>query len=102
MAMQDHVFVDTSTKDQDEKVCIHYPSRRIIEYCHNDNKLLCTFCKATLHNGHDTVSLIDACSKRAKFKAGPGPLFSSLNSSSGTDGGNDLGSLHSESLTSAW
>lgn len=68
MAMQDHVFVDTSTKDQDEKVCIHYPSRRI-EYCHNDNKLLCTFCKATLHNGHDTVSLIDACSKRAKFKA---------------------------------
>ncbi|KAI5135964.1 Tripartite Motif-Containing Protein 42 [Manis pentadactyla] len=105
MAMQ-----DTSTENQDKKVCIHHPSRRIIEYCRNDNELLCTFCKATLHNGHDTVSLIDACSERAaalfstiaKFKAGPSPLFSSLNnSSSGTDGGNGLGNLYSESLTSA-
>ncbi|KAM4821603.1 tripartite motif-containing protein 42 isoform 2-T2 [Thomomys bottae] len=77
VAMQDHVFVDTSAEDQDEKVCIHHPSSRINEYCRNDNQLLCTFCKIAFHNGHDTVSLIDACSERAaalfsaiaKFKA---------------------------------
>lgn len=84
VAMQDHVFVDTSTEDQDEKICIHHPSSRIIEYCRNDNELLCGFCKTSLHNGHDTISLIDACSERAaalfsaiaKFKAGPDPFFS--------------------------
>ncbi|XP_032265092.1 tripartite motif-containing protein 42 [Phoca vitulina] len=77
VAMQDHVFVDTSTEDQDEKICIHHPSSRIIEYCRHDNQLLCTFCKTALHNGHETISLIDACSERAaalfsaiaKFKA---------------------------------
>lgn len=81
-AMQDHVFVDTSTDDQDEKICIHHPSSRIIEYCRTDDQLLCSFCKTSLHNGHDTMSLIDACSERsaglfsaiAKFKAGSGPL----------------------------
>ena len=31
VTMQDHVFVDTSTEDQDEKICIHHPSSRIIE-----------------------------------------------------------------------
>ncbi|XP_035133661.1 tripartite motif-containing protein 42 isoform X2 [Callithrix jacchus] len=65
VAMQDHIFVDTSVEDQDEKICIHHPSSRIIEYCCNDNELLCTFCKVSFHNGHDTVSLIDACSERA-------------------------------------
>lgn len=82
VAMQDHVFVDTSTEDQDEKVCIHHPSSRIVEYCRHDNQLLCTFCKTAFHNGHDTVGLIDACSERsaalfsaiAKYKAGSGPL----------------------------
>lgn len=82
VAMQDHVFVDTSSEDQDEKICIHHPSSRIVEYCSQDNQLLCTFCKTAFHNGHDTVNLIDACSERAaalfsaiaKFKAGPGPL----------------------------
>ncbi|XP_036286406.1 tripartite motif-containing protein 42 [Pipistrellus kuhlii] len=77
VAMQDHVFVDTCTDDQDEMICIHHPSSRIIEYCRNDNQLLCNFCKASLHNGHDTISLLDACSERsaalfsaiAKFKA---------------------------------
>ncbi|XP_011916668.1 PREDICTED: tripartite motif-containing protein 42 [Cercocebus atys] len=77
VAMQDHVFVDTSAEEQDEKICIHHPSSRIIEYCRNDNELLCTFCKFSFHNGHDTISLIDACSERAaslfsaiaKFKA---------------------------------
>ncbi|KAL6038184.1 hypothetical protein STEG23_030952, partial [Scotinomys teguina] len=77
VAMQDHVFVDTSAEDQDEKICIHHPSSRINEYCRSDNQLLCTFCKIAFHNGHDTVSLIDACSERsaalfsaiAKFKA---------------------------------
>ncbi|XP_025726152.1 tripartite motif-containing protein 42 isoform X2 [Callorhinus ursinus] len=77
VAMQDHVFVDTSTEDQDEKICIHHPSSRIIEYCRHDNQLLCTFCKTAFHSGHDTISLIDACSERAaalfsaiaKFKA---------------------------------
>ena len=85
VAMQDHVFVDTSTEDQDEKICIHHPSSRIIEYCRDDNQLLCTFCKTALHNGHDTVSLIDACSERsaalfsaiAKFKAGLVPSLPS-------------------------
>ncbi|XP_060060099.1 tripartite motif-containing protein 42 isoform X2 [Erinaceus europaeus] len=77
VAMQDHVFVDTSPEDQDEKICIHHPSSRIVEYCRSDDELLCTFCKASLHSGHDTVSLLDACSERsaalfsaiAKFKA---------------------------------
>uniref|UniRef100_Q8IWZ5-2 Isoform 2 of Tripartite motif-containing protein 42 n=1 Tax=Homo sapiens TaxID=9606 RepID=Q8IWZ5-2 len=100
VAMQDHVFVDTSAEEQDEKICIHHPSSRIIEYCRNDNKLLCTFCKFSFHNGHDTISLIDACSERAaslfsaiaKFKAGP-PLFHSfsLTSSSGTHGEDGVG-----------
>nr|BAK62666.1 tripartite motif-containing protein 42 [Pan troglodytes] len=77
VAMQDHVFVDTSAEEQDERICIHHPSSRIIEYCRSDNELLCTFCKFSFHNGHDTISLIDACSERAaslfsaiaKFKA---------------------------------
>ena len=100
VAMQDHVFVDTSAEEQDERICIHHPSSRIIEYCRNDNELLCTFCKFSFHNGHDTISLIDACSERAaslfsaiaKFKAGP-PLFHSfsLTSSSGTHGEDGVG-----------
>uniref|UniRef100_A0A2K6M3M6 Tripartite motif containing 42 n=1 Tax=Rhinopithecus bieti TaxID=61621 RepID=A0A2K6M3M6_RHIBE len=73
----DHVFAGTSAEEQDEKICIHHPSSRIIEYCRSDNELLCTFCKFSFHNGHDTISLIDACSERAaslfsaiaKFKA---------------------------------
>ncbi|EHA98976.1 Tripartite motif-containing protein 42 [Heterocephalus glaber] len=75
IAMQDHVFVDTSAEDQDEKMCIHQPSSSISEYCRRE--LLCTFCKMAFHSSHDTVSLIDACSERsaalfsaiAKFKA---------------------------------
>ncbi|XP_055978050.1 tripartite motif-containing protein 42 [Sorex fumeus] len=77
VTMQDHVFVDCGPEDQDEKICIYHPSSRIIEYCRNDDELLCAFCKASLHSGHDTVTLIDACSERAaalfsaiaKFKA---------------------------------
>ncbi|KAK2498039.1 hypothetical protein MC885_017950 [Smutsia gigantea] len=77
VAMQDRIFVAISTEDQDKKVCICHPSSCVIEHCHSDNELLCTFCKTALHNGHDTVSLIDACSERAtalfsaiaKFKA---------------------------------
>lgn len=90
VAMQDHVFVDTSAEDQDEKICIHHPSSRINEYCRSDNQLLCAFCKIAFHNGHDTVSLIDACSERsaalfsaiAKFKAGPGHFPIPLQSNS--------------------
>lgn len=80
VSRQDHVFVDTGVEDQDERICIHHPSSRIIEYCRNDDELLCAFCKTSFHSGHDTVPLIDACSERAaalfsaiaKFKAGPG------------------------------
>lgn len=90
VAMQDHVFVDTSAEDQDEKICIHHPSSRITEYCRSDNQLLCTFCKIAFHNGHDTVSLIDACSERsaalfsaiAKFKAGPSRFSTPLQGNS--------------------
>lgn len=90
VAMQDHVFVDTSAEDQDEKICIHHPSSRINEYCRSDNQLLCAFCKIAFHNGHDTVSLIDACSERsaalfsaiAKFKAGPGLFLAPPHSNS--------------------
>ncbi|XP_006900404.1 PREDICTED: tripartite motif-containing protein 42 [Elephantulus edwardii] len=77
VASQDHVFMETSQEDQEEKICIHHPSSHITEYCRCDNQLLCHFCKAALHSGHDTISLIVACSERAaalfsaiaKFKA---------------------------------
>ncbi|KAM9034447.1 tripartite motif-containing protein 42 isoform X1 [Sarcophilus harrisii] len=62
-AMHDHLFVDASTQEQEEKICVYHPNNKITEYCRKDNELLCQTCRNIYHDGHDVISLVEACSE---------------------------------------
>ncbi|XP_072469608.1 tripartite motif-containing protein 42 isoform X3 [Notamacropus eugenii] len=62
-SMHDHIFVDATSQEQEEKLCVYHPNTRIIEYCRNDHELLCQICRSIHHEGHDVISLVDACSE---------------------------------------
>ncbi|XP_027700939.1 tripartite motif-containing protein 42 [Vombatus ursinus] len=62
LLMQDHLFIDATSQEQ-EKFCFYHPNNKIIEYCRNDHELLCQICKCIHHDGHEIISLVDACSE---------------------------------------
>ncbi|XP_074070994.1 tripartite motif-containing protein 42 [Macrotis lagotis] len=61
--LNEHIFVDASYQEQEEKYCVYHSNQRIIEYCRNDHELLCHTCRILYHEEHDVINLVDACSE---------------------------------------
>lgn len=75
---QDHIFTNTCQEDNEQWACLLHCNSHLSEYCLDDHKLICGFCKNSLHNDHETIPLAAACSRQAaslsntivKFKQG--------------------------------
>lgn len=75
---QDHIFTKADQADNEQWPCLLHCNSHLSEYCLDDHKLICRFCKNSLHNNHETIPLAAACSKEAtslsstivKFKQG--------------------------------
>ncbi|CAM4622774.1 unnamed protein product [Caretta caretta] len=62
---QDHIFTKAYREDQGECCCLLHPNSNLSKYCLDDHELICEFCSASLHNGHEILSLPVACSNEA-------------------------------------
>ncbi|KAM9184026.1 tripartite motif-containing protein 42 [Mergus octosetaceus] len=62
---QDHIFTKAHQEDNEQWPCLLHCNSHLSEYCLDDHKLICRFCKNSLHNDHETIPLAAACSKEA-------------------------------------
>ncbi|XP_052543124.1 tripartite motif-containing protein 42 [Tympanuchus pallidicinctus] len=63
--VQDHIFTSTCQEDNEQWACLLHCNSHLSEYCLDDHKLICGFCKNSLHSDHETIPLAAACSREA-------------------------------------
>ncbi|NXC44939.1 TRI42 protein, partial [Penelope pileata] len=62
---QEHIFTKAYQEENEQWPCLLHCNAHISEYCLDDHKLICGFCKNSLHNGHETIPLAVGCSREA-------------------------------------
>ncbi|XP_015726702.1 tripartite motif-containing protein 42 [Coturnix japonica] len=62
---EDHIFTSASQEDNEQWACLLHHNSHLSEYCLDDHKLICCFCKNLQHSDHETIPLAAACSREA-------------------------------------